>query len=48
MSNSTLDQNLLGPNLEAENEGLILAMKIISIILILALTIMFGFFPFFW
>ena len=33
---------------EAENEGLILAFKVISIVVILAITVMFGFFPFFW
>jgi hypothetical protein len=47
MSNSTLDHGFIGTINKEENEGLILAMKIISIILILALTIMFGFLPFF-
>jgi hypothetical protein len=33
---------------EEKNQGLILAFKIISIVVILAITVMFGFFPFFW
>lgn len=33
---------------EEEKYGLKIALKILSIVLILAITIMFGFFPFFW
>lgn len=40
--------NLLADDDHGETSGLATALKIVSVVLILAMSTLFGFFPFFW